>query len=279
MSLSGGVNKGAQSSKQPSTKPELDTLAVCRAYGYPSRTMDLANIDIVMVGTTHPGNIGAAARAMHNMSVSSLVLVDPKCPIGEIAYARASGANAILDNRRTTANLQEAVGECGLVIASSTRVRSLPWPEMTPQQTAERIRDLGTQTRVALVFGREHSGLTNAELQLCNYMVNIPANPEFSSLNLAAAIQVLCYEIYKINADPVEDRQLSSQECAATSHAIEGYFQHLEQVLTSTQFLDSENPGLLMQRLRRLYQRLELTQSEVNILRGILSSVEKYKSG
>jgi tRNA (cytidine32/uridine32-2'-O)-methyltransferase len=241
--------------------------------------MDLANIDIVMVGTTHPGNIGAAARAMHNMSVSSLVLVDPKCPIGEIAYARASGANAILDNRRTTANLQEAVGECGLVIASSTRVRSLPWPEMTPQQTAERIRDLGTQTRVALVFGREHSGLTNAELQLCNYMVNIPANPEFSSLNLAAAIQVLCYEIYKINADPVEDRQLSSQECAATSHAIEGYFQHLEQVLTSTQFLDSENPGLLMQRLRRLYQRLELTQSEVNILRGILSSVEKYKSG
>ena len=108
-------------------------------YGYPSHTMDLANIDIVMVGTTHPGNIGAAARAMHNMSVSSLVLVEPKCPIGEIAYARATGANAILDNRRTTASLQEAVRDCSLVIASSARVRSLPWPEVSPQQTAMQV--------------------------------------------------------------------------------------------------------------------------------------------
>ncbi len=241
--------------------------------------MDLANIDIVMVGTTHPGNIGAAARAMHNMNLSSLVLVQPRCPIGEIAYARASGANAILDNRRTTASLQEAVGECSLVIASSARVRSLPWPEVSPQQTAEKIRDQGADNRVALVFGREHSGLTNAELQLCHYMVNIPANPKFSSLNLAAAIQVLCYEIYKINAHPVTHQQPTRQECAATSHEIEGYFQHLEQVLKTTQFLDCENPRLLMQKLRRLYQRFELTQSEVNILRGILSSVEKYRSG
>ncbi|MCZ6798807.1 MAG: RNA methyltransferase [Gammaproteobacteria bacterium] len=240
--------------------------------------VNLANIDIVMVGTTHPGNIGAAARAMHNMSVSSLVLVEPKCPIGEIAYARASGASAILDNRRTTASLQEAVRECSLVIASSARIRSLPWPEVTPQQTAEKIRELDAQTRVALVFGREHSGLTNAELQLCHYMVNIPANPEFSSLNVAAAIQVLCYEIFKMNTNPVEERQAIARECAATSHEIEGYFRHLEQVLTTTQFLDTKNPGLLMQRLRRLYQRLEMTRSEVNILRGILSSVEKYRS-
>jgi tRNA (cytidine32/uridine32-2'-O)-methyltransferase len=109
-------------------------------------------------------------------------------------------------------------------------------------------------------------------------MVNIPANPEFSSLNVAAAIQVLCYEIFKMNANPVEDRQAIARECAATSHEIEGYFRHLEQVLTTTQFLDTENPGLLMQRLRRLYQRLEMSRSEVNILRGILSSVEKYRS-
>jgi TrmH family RNA methyltransferase len=215
---------------------------------------------------------------MHNMSIANLVLVEPKCSIGEIGYARASGANVILDNRRIAASLQEAVKDCSLVIASSARIRSLPWPEMTPQQTAEKIHDLDAQTRVALVFGREHSGLTNAELQLCHYMVNIPANSEFSSLNVAAAILVLVYEIYKVNLNPAAVRQPVAQECAATSHEIEGYFQHLEQVLTTTQFLNTENPGLLMQRLRRLYQRLELTKIEVNILRGILSSVEKYRS-
>ena len=240
--------------------------------------MDLSDIDIVMVGTTHPGNIGAAARAMHNMCISNLVLVDPKCPVGEIAYARASGANAILDNRHTVLGLQEAVKECSLVVAASARVRSLPWPEMTPRQTAKKIRDLDSQSRVALVFGRENSGLSNEELQLCHYMVNIPTNPDFSSLNVASAIQIICYEIFNLNRSPAKPRQSNVQESAATSHEVEGYFQHLEQVMTTTKFLDSENPGLLMQRLRRLYQRLELSKNEVNILRGILSSVEKYKA-
>lgn len=241
-------------------------------------SMDLTNIDIVMVGTTHPGNIGAAARAMHNMCASKLVLVDPKCPIDDIAYARASGANSILDNRRTEVSLQEAVRECNLIIASSARIRSLPWPELTPRQTAEKIHKLDSESRVALVFGREHSGLTNEELQLCHYMVNIPTNPDFSSLNVASAIQIICYEIFNLTRGPARLKQSSVQESAATSQEIEGYFQHLEQVMTTTKFLDTEKPGLLMQRLRRLYQRLELSKNEVNILRGILSSVEKYKA-
>jgi len=240
--------------------------------------MKLDNISIVMVGTTHPGNIGAAARAMHNMCISNLVLVNPQCPVGEIAYARASGANVILDKRLKTESLQEAVEDCNLVIASSARVRSLPWPELTPDIMAQRIADLNDQSRAALVFGREHSGLTNEELQLCHYMVNIPTNPDFSSLNVASAIQVLCYEIFKMCGNQTEARQSKIQESTATSQELEGYFLHLQQVMTTTQFLDTENPGLLMQKLRRLYHRFELSKSEVNILRGILSSVEKYKS-
>lgn len=247
--------------------------------------MKLDHISIVMVGTTHPGNIGAAARAMHNMGISNLVLVNPQCPVGEIAYARASGANVILDKLRKTESLQEAVQDCNLVIASSARVRSLPWPELTPDLMAQKITDLNDQSRAALVFGREQSGLTNEELQLCHYMVNIPTNPDFSSLNVASAIQVLCYEIFikaghqaKARQSNVQESAATSQESAATSQELEGYFQHLQQVMTTTKFLDTENPGLLMQRLRRLYHRFELSKIEVNILRGILSSVEKYKN-
>ncbi len=240
--------------------------------------MNLSNIDIVMVGTTHPGNIGAAARAMHNMCISNLVLVNPQCPVGEIAYARASGANVVIDNRRKTDSLQEAVQDCTLVIAASARLRSLAWPELTTGSMAQKIAGLNGQSRVALVFGREHSGLTNDELQLCHYMVTIPANPDFSSLNVASAIQVLCYEIFKVGGSQVGVRKFNFQESAASSQELEGYFQHLEQVMTTTQFLDAENPGLLMQKLRRLYYRIELSKSEVNILRGMLSAVEKYKN-
>lgn len=240
--------------------------------------MNLENIDIVMVGTTHPGNIGAAARAMHNMCISNLVLVNPQCPIGEIAYARASGANVILDSLRKAGSLQEAVQHCILVVATSARDRSLPWPELSPGLVAKKIAELNGQSRVALVFGREHSGLTNEELQICHYTVNIPTNPDFSSLNVASAIQVMCYEIFKTVGNQPETRQTEIQECAVTSQQLEGFFRHLEQVMITTEFLDRENPGLLMQRLRRLYHRLEMSKNEVDILRGILSSVEKYKN-
>ena len=238
------------------------------------------NIDIVMVGTTHPGNIGAAARAMHNMSFSSLVLVDPQCTVGEIAYARSSGAHQILDQRKSVASLQEAISDCHLVVGLTARHRSLSWPELNPQQLCEEIIAKGSNVRVAMVFGREHSGLTNEELTLCNYMISIPTNPEFSSLNVASAIQVMCYEIYQsyVSGKTVDIEEPDCVESVATAGDIEGYFSHLEQVITTTGFLDSDNPGLLMQRLRRLYQRIDLSKTEVNILRGILTSVEKYRS-
>ena len=239
--------------------------------------MKLENIKIVMVGTTHPGNIGAAARAMHNMCLGRLCLVDPQCPVGEIAYARASGANAVLDNRETWSDLKQAVADCHHVVATSARRRSLAWPESNPRELAARIHALGDDERVALVFGREHSGLSNDEIQLCNRMVCIPTNPEFSSLNVAAAIQLLCYEIYSGQAGAVPVKTAGPQDLAATSAELEGYFQHLQQVLETTGFLDPRQPGLAMQRLRRLYLRSDLSLNEVNILRGMLSAIQKVK--
>jgi tRNA (cytidine32/uridine32-2'-O)-methyltransferase len=241
--------------------------------------MKLENISIVMVGTTHPGNIGAAARAMKNMCITNLVMVSPKCPVGEIAYARASGAHSILDQRRTVNSLEEAVQDCHLVIGSTARSRSLSWPELSPSEMAQKAWSLDNDSKVAIVFGREHSGLTNEELQQCKYMVNIPTNPDFSSLNVASAIQVMCYEIYKNLDERREVDKVVSTEPAATTFDLEGYFEHLEQVLTKTGYLNPENPGQLLQRMRRLYQRADLSKNEINILRGILSSVEKQKTG
>ena len=249
--------------------------------------MNLDNIKIIMVGTTHSGNIGAAARAMNNMCISNLVLVDPKCPVGEVAYGRASGANAVLDQRTTVSSLGLALTDCELVIATSARRRSLAWPELGPTQMADMLFNLDADARVALVFGREHSGLTNDELQMCNYMVCIPTNPDFSSLNVASAVQVICYEIYRqfgglTEAKKVDTKKASSKladedELPATSGEIEGYFEHLLQVLTTTRFLNPDKPGIIMQRLRRLYMRAGLSRNEVNILRGMLDAVERFK--
>ena len=239
--------------------------------------MKLENIKIVMVGTTHPGNIGAAARAMHNMCISRLSLVDPQCPIGEVAYARASGANAVLDKRETWADLKQAIGDCSLVVATSARRRSLAWPELRPRELAEKVEAMPDSEQVALVFGREHSGLTNEEMQLCNQMVCIPTNPGFSSLNLAAAIQVLCYEIFSRRAPTETEKTIDPQDLPARSRDLEGYFEHLQQVLETTGFLDPQQPGLIMQRLRRLYLRSELTLNEINILRGMLTAVQKQR--
>ena len=238
--------------------------------------MKLQNIKIVMVGTTHPGNIGAAARAMNNMCIGDLSLVDPQCPIGETAYARASGANAILDERKICGDLGQAIEDCNLVVAASARRRSLPWPELSPTELAAKLESMDDSNHVALVFGREHSGLTNEEIQLCNQMVCIPANPEFSSLNLASAIQVLCYEIYgRLGHSITSGKQPDADDLPATSAEVEGYINHLQKTLKACGYLDPDQPGLIMQRLRRLYLRSELTRNEINILRGMLTAIER----
>ena len=163
------------------------------------------------------------------------------------------------------------------MIATSARRRSLAWPELDPTGLGVKLRSMNENERVALVFGREHSGLTNAEIQLCNYTVSIPTNPEFSSLNLASAIQVLCYEIYRHHASPPVANKTDPQDLPATSAEVERYFEHLQQVLESTGFLNPTQPGLIMQRLRRLYLRSEMTHNEINILRGMLTAIDQQQ--
>ncbi len=237
--------------------------------------MKLDDIKIVLVGTTHPGNIGAAARAMNNMCLRRLALVDAQCPVGEIAYARASGANAVLDQRESWTRLDQALDDCSLVICTSARRRSLTWPEIDIGELAARLAALEDGSRAALVFGREHSGLTNEEIQRSNYMLSIPTNPDFSSLNLAAAVQLVCFELYRHFAEPVAAPRLDPQDKPATSRVVEAYFEHLQQALESSGFLNPEQPGQIMQRLRRLFLRSELTVNEVNILRGMLNAFEQ----
>ncbi len=241
--------------------------------------MNLSNISIVMVETTHQGNIGAAARAMKNMGLYRLVLVNPQCALDGSAYARASGADDVLAEAARVESLKEAVSDCSLVVGTTARVRTLVWPGLTPNSLAEKLDEMPPEEEAAIVFGREHSGLTNEELQHCHYSLTIPTNPEFSSLNVASSIQVICYEIFSRHQQslPAEPRPKSRLESRARAEQLEGFFEHLEQVLVSLQFLDKDNPRQIMKRLRRLYQRAEPSQNEVNILRGILSSVEKYR--
>lgn len=241
--------------------------------------MKLENIKIVMVETTHPGNIGAAARAMKNMGLSQLALVNPQCLVDSSAYARASGADDVLAQAVKFDSLTAALADCQLVIGTSARTRTLVWPGLTPNSLACKVAELSDQERVAVVFGREHSGLTNDELQHCHYSVTIPTNPDFSSLNVASSIQVVCYEIYnRLQAlDEPSPVRLSRSESRADNEELEGLFEHLERVLIDIEFLDAGNPRQIMKRLRRLYQRAEPTRNEVNILRGILSTMQKSR--
>jgi len=232
------------------------------------------NIRIVLVNTSHPGNIGAAARAMKNMKLSELILVEPADFPHADATARASGADDILQRARICSSLAEAVDGCTLVFGASARLRSLPWPLVEPREMASQVVREAQQSPVAIVFGREHSGLTNAELEACNALVHIPCNEAFSSLNIAAAVQVLSYEVNMAAGTPV--LEADDDSVIATSDELERFHAHLEQTLVDIDFLDPDTPRLLMRRLKRLYNRARLEQTEVNILRGILTATQKF---
>jgi tRNA (cytidine32/uridine32-2'-O)-methyltransferase len=231
------------------------------------------NIRIVLVNTSHPGNIGAAARAMKNMGLSELYLVEPLSFPHADASARASGADDLLARATVCPTVEEAVAGCSLVFGASARLRSLPWPLAEPREAAGQIVGASQQAPVAVVFGREHSGLTNDELLCCNALVHIPCNEDFSSLNVAAAVQVLSYEILMAARQGVTEVEADSPP--ATADEIERFFQHLEETLIEIDFLNPEKPRQLMRRLRRLYNRSRLEETEVNILRGILTAAQK----
>ncbi|OGI46369.1 MAG: hypothetical protein A2637_03425 [Candidatus Muproteobacteria bacterium RIFCSPHIGHO2_01_FULL_65_16] len=230
----------------------------------------MKNIRIVLVRPTHPGNIGAAARAMKNMGLENLHLVAPENFVAAEARARAVGAEDVLARAVTRDSLDAALADCHLVIGASARARRIEWPLLEPKACAEKL--IAAAGPAALVFGQERTGLTNAELERCCFVVQIPASPAFPSLNLAAAVQVLAYEIYLAGR-----RSLEQKDRVATpvSHEdMRQFYRHLEQVLVQTGFLDPSNPRLLMRRLVRLFNRAGLDRNELNILRGILTAVQ-----
>lgn len=239
--------------------------------------MDIkSSIRIVLVGTTHPGNIGAAARAMKTMGLHHLYIVEPRCFPDSAATVRAAGAEDLLENAVVTTQLSEALIGCHRVYGTSARIRSLQWPAVNPREAAQQIMSVVPQQQVAIVFGREHAGLTNEELDQCHAQIVIPSNPEFSSLNLAASVQVVSYELQMASNISMLQNQASDEY--ATQEQINGLFDHWEQVLIDVGFLDPQFPGQVMRRLKRIFARTKLELTEINVLRGILAETQRAVS-
>jgi TrmH family RNA methyltransferase len=231
------------------------------------------NVRIILVGTTHPGNIGAAARAMKNMGLHDLMLVSPKYFPHDDATARASGAEDILESARVVATLDEALVDCTWVAGASARSRTIGWPSLAPRECAARIVAESISGTAAIVFGPEKSGLTNDHLDRCHALLTIPTDPGFSSLNLGMAVQVLSYEVRMATLDGVQAQQ-PGDVALASGEDLERFYSHLEKVLTASGFIDPDNPRLLMRRLRRLVLRAVPDQNEINILRGMFASLD-----
>lgn len=234
------------------------------------------SIRIVLVGTTHPGNIGAAARAMKNMGLNDLALVNPRYFPHEDATARASGATDVLDAASVVSTLSEALTECVYVAGTSARSRAIAWPSMGPRDCAERMMLEGKKGKVAAVFGPEKTGLHNDDLDLCHTLLTIPTNPDFSSLNLAMAVQVLTYEL-RVASALDSGPGFESEAPPATGDEMEYFYDHLEQVMIDLEFLNPTNPRLLMRRLRRMFIRARPDKNEANILRGFLAAIDRKK--
>lgn len=239
----------------------------------------LDNIKIVLVETSHTGNMGSAARAMKTMGLTNLCLVNPIIKPDSQSISLAAGASDIIKQAQIFLSLEAAVADCSLVIGTSARPRSLQWPNLTPKECGDKIiAEACRHAQVALVFGRERVGLTNDELQKCHFHVSIPANPDYSSLNLAMSVQVLSYEI-RMSLLSAQEASIKLDEQDINEYPkdedIERFYHHLEQTLLQTGFINPHHPGQIMGRLRRLFTRARIEQQELNILRGILTSIDK----
>jgi len=233
----------------------------------------LNQIRIVLVNTSHPGNIGSVARAMKTMGLSDLYLVAPQEFPHQKAYEMAVSASDVLDEATVVGSLDEAVSDCRYVVGTSARTRVIPWPKLTPRELANNLKQETATHQVAILFGCEQSGLSNDELERCHAHVEIPANPVYSSLNLAQAVQIIAYECYVASLD----RSLIEPTLGyrlASADEMEKFFTHLQEVMVRVDFLKPNQPRKLMTRLRRLFLRARVDENEMNILRGILTAVE-----
>jgi tRNA (cytidine32/uridine32-2'-O)-methyltransferase len=232
----------------------------------------LNNVRIVLINTFHPGNIGAAARAMKNMGLSQLWLVDPREYPSAEADARAAGAKDVLDNATVVGSLQEAIADCHLVIGTSARNRTFDLPILDARSCADKIMSEVPQGPIALVFGRETMGLLNEELQLCNFHVYIPANPEYPVLNVSQAIQLLSYEIWMAAQAPAKEKATFEYP---RQKEMELFYEHLETVIKATSFIIPQHEGRAMTKLKRYFNRTRPEKAELGMLRGILTSVQE----
>ncbi|WP_133129562.1 tRNA (cytosine(32)/uridine(32)-2'-O)-methyltransferase TrmJ [Legionella yabuuchiae] len=236
--------------------------------------MNLDAIRIILVETSHPGNIGSTARAMKTMGLKQLYLVSPKSFPDSRAVEMAAGADDVLNHAIVTETLSEALSNCHLILATSARPRGIALPGLTPKEQAKLISQQSEDTTVAILFGREHSGLTNEELLRCHYHINIPSNPDYSSLNLSQAVQIITYELRMRLLSPKAEVE-TSKDSLASAEEIERFYDHLKSILIEIEFLKPSNPRRLMQRIRRLFNRSKLETMEINILRGILTQIER----
>ena len=242
-----------------------------------NRPLALDRIRVVLSRTSHPGNIGAAARAMKTMGLRDLWLVAPEAFPDEVATARASGAADLLESARVVGTLQEALADTVFSAALTARRRELSLPRMQARDAARELVARSEDGIVALVFGNETSGMTNEEVGLCSLPVTIPTDPEFSSLNLGAAVQVLSYELRMAALGEAAAAPADVQAEPATHADFEGFMSHLERVVTASGFHDPANPRRLLPRMRRLFNRVRLEKEEVAILRGMLTTFETPK--
>ena len=234
---------------------------------------------IVLCGTTHPGNIGGTARAMKVMGLEQLVLVDPKPGIfpSDEAVARAVSAADVLETARVCDTLAEAVADCTLVVGTTARERHIGPQVLLPRQFCEQAGELAGGGEVALVFGRESTGLSNEEVDLCQLLLRIPTQEAFASLNLAAAVQIIAYEWMQTVALPPEPKPTRYRP--ANAGELEGLMQHLHDVVVQIGFFAGKNQDAILRRLRKIYLRAGLDTNEVNILRGLLSQTQKVQAG
>ena len=234
----------------------------------------LNSIKVVLVGTTHPGNIGATARAMKNMGIVNLALVAPKEFPSDVATYRSKAAKDVLENAEVFDTLKMAVSNCELVIGTSARERKVPWPILNPKDASQEVSRGVLNSKVAIVFGREDRGLTNDELGLCNLHVHIPTDPAYSSLNLSQAVQIMVYEMRSSILENQENEEYWDVEFADNDQT-ERLINHMDELMQEVDFYEIDNPRKLLLRVRRFFKRSRIDVMEVNIFRGLFAAIQK----
>jgi len=237
----------------------------------------LGNIRIVLVNTFHPGNIGSSLRAMKTMGLTELSLVSPQRYPDKAVDVMAAGASDLINNIRIVNTLEQAIADCSLVIGTSARIRGESWPILNAKTCAQKVAKESNKGKAALVFGREKTGLTNDELQLCNYHVMINTHPNYPVLNLAQAVQIICYDVWN-EISSTKKNDLKEDSIYPTNKAMMQFYEALEEILYEINFIVKQHPGDIMVKLRRIFNRSRLEIHELNILRGILARIHQNAS-